>query len=140
MINYKEASHQAGQSFFNKFNKKGKITMLNLIRFKNLADYSGHDEIKPEGAVSGKEAYGLYLKNIKPLLEKAGSKILFVGDSGDFLIGPEKEKWDMVLLVEHESVSKLIEFSQQKDFLKFGGHRTAAVEDSRLLPISENEI
>lgn len=33
-----------------------------------------------------------------------------------------------------------MEFAQSKDYLKHAGHRTAALEDSRLLPISERPI
>jgi len=60
-------------------------------------------------------------------------------ESKNFLIGPEHEAWDAILLVEHESVEKFIAFSQNKDYLKNAGHRTAALEDSRLLPITEKE-
>lgn len=40
-------------------------------------------------------------------------------------------------LVEHESVLKFMEFAQNEDYLKKAGHRTAASEDSRLLPTIE---
>lgn len=35
-----------------------------------------------------------------------------------------------------------MEFAQNEDYLKYAGHRTAALEDSRLLPTSEvkNEL
>lgn len=65
-----------------------------------------------------------------------GSRILFYGASRAFLIGPEEEQWDRVLLVEHTSVVDFIAFSQTKEYLNGVGYRTAALEDARLLPIS----
>jgi len=108
--------------------------MLNLLRFKEIADYSNFENLKPKKSISGIEAYELHLKNINPILENSGSKILCKGNSSKFVIGPKNEIWDLVLLVEHESVTKFMEFSNSKDFLKLSGHKTAALEDSRLLP------
>ncbi len=75
-----------------------------------------------------------------PFLEEAGSQVLFYGESKNFIIGPKQEEWDVVLLVEHESVLKFMEFAQNEEYLKYAGHRTAALDDSRLLPISQLEL
>lgn len=77
------------------------------------------------------------MESTLPELEKAGSRIIYFGKSRNFLIGPDSEKWDAVLLVEHESVLKFMEFARNPDYLKNAGHRTAALEDSRLLPTNE---
>ena len=45
-----------------------------------------------------------------------------------------------MLKVEHESVVKFIEFAHNKKYLKYSGHRIAALEDSRLLPMTENKL
>ena len=74
-----------------------------------------------------------------PFLNAAGSKVIYYGESRDFIIGPEDEKWDRVLLVEHESVAKFMEFANNKAYLKIAGHRTAALSDSRLLPSIKTE-
>ncbi|WP_246255857.1 hypothetical protein [Cyclobacterium plantarum] len=49
------------------------------------------------------------------------------------------EKWDAILLVEHKSVSKFMGFANSEDYLKNAGHRSAALEDSRLLPSTKIE-
>jgi len=139
MKNYIEATNEQGKAFYQHFHGKGKVIMLNLLKFKLKADYTGFETLKPKDEISGKEAYKLYVEKTLPELEKAGSKVLFYGDSKNFLIGPENELWDAVLLVEHESVSKFIAFAQNKDYLKYKGHRNAALEDSRLLPLNEKE-
>ncbi len=113
--------------------------MMNLLRFKPKADYTNLESLKPDQEITGEEAYQLYMDYTLPELEKAGGKIIFYGKSNSFLIGPESENWDAILLVGHQSVAKFIEFSQNKDYLKTAGHRSAALEDSRLLPITEDK-
>jgi uncharacterized protein (DUF1330 family) len=139
MERYIEAGPEAGKEFYRNFHQKGTIVMLNLLRFKQVADYSGLEEIKPENNLSGEKAYELYMEHTLPLLKEAGSKIIFYGSSQNFVIGPENEKWDKVLLVRHESAAKFIEFARNREYLKYAGHRTAALEDSRLLPMTENK-
>ncbi|MDO5968827.1 DUF1330 domain-containing protein [Flavivirga aquimarina] len=137
MEKYIDVNPESGKKFYQDFHDKGKIVMLNLLKFRQKADYSNLVHLKPEKEISGEEAYKLYMKYTLPEIEKAGSRIIYYGKSKNFLIGPESEKWDAVLLVEHESVLKFMEFAQNKDYLKNAGHRTAGLEDSRLLPTTE---
>lgn len=131
---YIHTTQESGKKFYIDFHQKGKIVMLNLLKFKEKADYTDLDHLKPESEISGSEAYKLYMTATKPILEKAGGRVLYYGQSGNFLIGPEAEAWDVILLVEHESVAKFMEFAKNEEYLKTMGHRTAALEDSRLLP------
>ena len=137
MEHYLEATPEAGKRFYMDFVNQGKIVMMNLLRFKEKADYSNYEQLKPDHAITGKEAYDLYLEHTLPILDQVGSSVYFLGECKHFLIGPDLEKWDAVLLVEHASAEKFIAFSQNEDYLKTSGHRAAALEDSRLLPIKE---
>ncbi len=137
MKKYITVDSEAGKKFHQDFHDKGKVVMLNLLKFRAWADYTGLESAKPTEEITGEEAYQLYTKGILPELKKAGGQILFYGESKRFLIGPEAEEWDVVLLVEHESVTSFMEFAQSKAYLMNVGHRTAALEDSRLLPINE---
>ena len=137
MEKYIDATQEAGKLFYQNFHDKGKIVMLNMLKFKAQADYTHLGNIAPKQAISGKEAYQLYMDHVRPLLDKAGSRVLFYGASSNYLIGPSQEKWDAVLLVEHASVAEFMAFAQNEDYLKHIGHRTAALEDARLLPITE---
>jgi len=60
-----------------------------------------------------------------------------MGQGGSFLIGPPNERWDAVLLIRQSSVEKFLAFESNIDYMKGIGHRTAALEDSRLLPIAQ---
>ncbi len=139
MDTYVDVTQESGRAFYQKFYSKGKVVMLNLLRFKSVADYTNFESIKPANEISGEEAYNLYMKHTLPYLKEAGSKVLFLGKSENFLIGPNHETWDFVLLVEHTSVEAFMKFAENKGYLKTAGHRKAALEDSRLLPISENK-
>lgn len=137
MSRYIDANQEAGKKFYQTFHDKGKVVMLNLLKFREVADYTNLEHLRPPTQISGEEAYQLYMDRTMPEVEKAGSKIIYYGKASSFLIGPDSETWDAVLLVEHESVLKFMEFAQNEAYLKTSGHRTAALEDSRLLPTNE---
>lgn len=65
----------------------------------------------------------------------AGGEVQFLGEGGSYLIGPEDERWDVVMLVRHASVQAFMGMAENADYLAGLGHRVAALEDSRLLPI-----
>lgn len=115
---------------------QGPVVMLNLLRFRETADYSGSPELKPNKPISGKEAYQLYIEHTRPFLARSGGEILLMGEGGEFLIGPANETWDAVLLVKQKSVDSFIAFESDREYMKGIGHRTAALADSRLLPIT----
>ena len=138
--NYIHPTPEAGKTFYMKHHGKGEVVMLNLLRFKEIADYSGTPQLAPESEISGLEAYQLYAKHTLPLLEKAGSKTLFYGKCSPFMIGPAAEDWDAMLLVQHKSAEKFIAFAQDEAYLKIAGHRTAALEDSRLMPMVKGSL
>jgi len=43
MENYLEATISAGKKFYNEFNGKGPFILLNLLKFKKVADYTNPD-------------------------------------------------------------------------------------------------
>lgn len=115
----------------------GNILMLNLIKLKVVADYSDVPELAPDKPVSGREAYQAYIDQTRPFLEKSGGRLDLVAEGGSWLIGPEDERWDLVLLVRQKDMETFFKFETDPDYQKILGHRTAAVEDSRLLPLAE---
>lgn len=115
----------------------GNVIMLNLIRLRTVADYTGFPDIAPESPISGRAAYDLYIEHTLPYLEKSGGRLDFLAEGGSWLIGPEDECWDLALLVRPKDMETFFAFEQDPDYMKILGHRTAAVEDSRLLPLGE---
>lgn len=116
----------------------GEVVMLNLLRFRDVADYSGHPDLAPDVPISGRSAYAKYAMHTLPLLEAAGGSVLYSGKGGDFLIGPNGTGWDQVLLVRHKSIKAFMSFATDKNYAAGSGHRTAALQDSRLLPLIDS--
>ncbi len=136
MQTYLEPTQDSGRAFFMR-GIPGKVVMLNLLRFRKVADYSTGPELAPHEPISGEAAYGLYMQHTMPHLEKSGGKLLFYGRGGSFLIGPGDERWDAAMLVEQSSAASFMAFAANPEYLAGMAHRTAALEDSRLLPLEE---
>lgn len=136
---YLDPTQTAGRDFVMR-QIPGSVVMLNLLRFREIADYSATPELAPESPISGARAYQLYMAHTRPFLEESGGEVIFMGKGGDFLIGPTDESWHAVLLVRQQSVASFLAFAQNTAYLKGMGHRTAALEDSRLLPMVEDEL
>lgn len=115
----------------------GPVVMLNLLRFRTFADYSATPDLAPPAPISGAAAYQRYVEHTLPYLKQSGGEIIFLGVGGSLLIGPADERWDAALLIRQRSVSDFIAFASNEGYLRGMGHRIAALEDSRLLPLSE---
>lgn len=130
-------TQEAGRNFVMR-QIQGSVVMLNLLRFRKIADYSTTPDLNPGEPISGAQAYQLYIEHTLPFLTKSGGEILFMGEGGSFLIGPTDEHWDAVLLIRQKDVNSFLAFESNQDYMKGIGHRTAALEDSRLLPLVEH--
>ena len=135
-IRHLEPTQASGRALMDRV-IEGNIVMLNLLRFRSVADYSASPHLAPEKPITGAEAYQRYVAHTMPYLVASGGALLFSGDGGQFLIGPEHERWDRALLVRQSSVDSFMAFATDRDYLAGLGHRTAALEDSRLLPLIE---
>src|SRR5262249_13877320 len=113
----------------------GEVVMLNLLRFRDIADYSATPELAPPAPISGADAFQRYIDHTLPYLQASGGDLLFLGKGGAFFIGPESERWDMAMLVRQQSLEAFLSFAAHGEYLVGIGHRTAALEDSRLLPL-----
>lgn len=130
-----EPTQESGRAFVLR-GITGEVVMLNLLRFREVADYSASPELAPETPISGAKAYDRYIAHTLPYLRKSGGDVLFMGNGGQFLIGPRGEHWDRALLVRQQSVASFMSFAVDEDYLAGIGHRTAAVADTRLLPLT----
>jgi hypothetical protein len=110
--------------------------MLNLLRFRDVADYSLAPELAPPEPISGAEAFQRYIDHTLPHLSASGGEMMFVGRGGAWFIGPDDERWDMAMLIRQHSMASFMAFASNEAYLKGIGHRTAAVEDARLLPLT----
>ena len=113
----------------------GPFSMLNLLRFREVADYGADPALAPAAPISGREAYDRYIAHTRPFLEATGGAIAFLGRGGPWFVGPETERWDLGMLITQASVESFLAFATNEDYLAGIGHRTAAVADSRMLAL-----
>ena len=133
---YLEPSEEAARALFTS-GITGAVVMLNLLRFRPVADYSVAPGLAPPSPITGEEAYRLYVEHTLPHLRQSGGELLFYGKGGRFLIGPADERWDAAMLVRQASLQSFLAFASNEQYLAGIGHRLAALEDSRLLPLVE---
>jgi hypothetical protein len=96
---------------------KGPVTMLNLLGFRDEANYSASPELAPPDPITGRVAYAVYEAHTLPFLDAAGGRVTYVGEGGHFMIGPGDERWDMVMLVEHAIVSEFVGMADNDEYV-----------------------
>jgi hypothetical protein len=109
--------------------------MLNMLRFRDWADYSGAPAIEPPHPFTGEAAYERYIELAMPHVVASGGTVQFAGRCRRLLIGPTDEQWDRVMLVGYDDVRDFIGMARHEAYMATVGHRNAAVSDSRLLPV-----
>jgi hypothetical protein len=139
MTSYLEPTQAAGHALMMR-GIAGEVVMLNLLRLRDVADYAANPELALEHPISGAEAYDRYIAHTLPFLTASGGSLMFLGEGGPFLIGPEGERWDRAMLVRQNSLHAFMAFAGNAACLAGLGHRTAAVEDSRLLPLVQTPL
>jgi uncharacterized protein (DUF1330 family) len=136
---YLEPTQAAGRALWQR-RIVGPVVMLNLLRLRAVADYSHAPELAPSAPISGAEAFERYIAHTMPYVRASGGELVFLGTGGELLIGPEAERWDLVMLVRQSSVESFMQFATDPAYTAGLAHRTAAVEDSRLLPMVERPL
>ncbi len=104
------------------------IVMLNLIRFRDTA-LEGHGC----DGMTGEEAYAEYGRRLRAMAPDFPGNPFWVGDAVRIYIGPDDEKWDLVLCVGYESVTIFRDMLVSESYQEAAQARTAAVADSRLI-------
>ncbi|MEP5766229.1 MAG: hypothetical protein ABJ308_16645 [Halieaceae bacterium] len=135
---YIDATDESAVQLFSR-NITGDIVMLNLLRFREVADYAAFPDLAPEQPISGRAAFQKYIDHTLPFLHDSGGGIDFLGKGGKFFVGPQDERWDLVMLIRQDSLNSFIAFATNEAYLAGVGHRTASLEDSRLLPLEQHQ-
>ena len=135
---YLDVTQEAGAELFSR-NISGEVLMLNLLRFRDVADYSEFPELAPNDPISGREAYRKYMAHTTPYLVESGGSMMLMAEAGKNLIGPADEQWDVAMIIRQRSLADFMAFASNPGFMAGMGHRKAALLDSRLLPMLESE-
>lgn len=106
------------------------VVMINLLRFRERADYPAEMEVP---ASSGRDAYAQYAREVDPILARVGGKVIWKGEAKHAFIAPDGETWDEVLLVAYPSRDAFLGMLKSPDYQAITVHRTAALADARLI-------
>lgn len=101
----------------------GPIYMVNLLKFKDKAEYRDGRETR----LTGREAYELYMAGVTELLLKLGGGAVFEADVERLMLGEVEELWDKVAIAVYPSRQAMAEMMMSPDMKDIGQHREAGL-------------
>ena len=102
----------------------GPIFMVNLLKFKDKADYAdGRDT-----DLTGRQAYQLYGAGVAGLIQDYGGRIFFVADTTFLPLGQVEELWDEVAIAAYPDRASLVRMSQSQEWQDLAVHRAAGLK------------
>ena len=101
----------------------GPIYMLNLLKFKEKAEYADGRETD----LSGQEAYMIYGQAVAGLLLKHGGGPMFSARVERLMLGEVEELWDTVAIAMYPSRQAMLEMVSSPDYAEIAVHRDAGL-------------
>ena len=108
------------------------IHMLNLLRYRDLAEYPDGHEHHGNGW-TGRRAYQEYGKTSGPIFNRVGGTIVWRGAFQTMVTGPEDKSWDDGFVAQYPNSGAFFEMIKDPDYQLAVVNRTAALVDSRLM-------
>lgn len=102
----------------------GPFVIVNLLKFKERAEYTNGRETE----LSGAEANSIYARGEFPLVEKHGGRAVFDGAVTGLLLGEIEDSWDMVALVEYPTLDAFRAMITSPEYQEISVHRAAGLE------------
>ena len=100
------------------------ISMLNLLKFKDKAEY----EDGRTTDLTGREAYQIYALAVAKLVENTGGKVLFGAEVSRLMLGEVEELWDTVAIAQYPSRRKMLDMMMSPEYAEISVHRTAGLK------------
>ena len=121
---------------FNEQEEDKPIFMVNLLKFKKLAQYPD----KRETNLTGQEAYAIYGKEVVEHLAKVGGMPIFGGNVERLMLGEVEDLWDQVAIAMYPSRKAMLEMISDPDYIESAQHRVAGLEGQLNIETSVEEI
>ncbi len=103
--------------------ENGPFVMLNLLKFKETAEYLDGSDSR----LSGAEAYARYGNAIQACLAAVDGRQIYAGPVTGLMIGEVEELWDMVALVEYPSLAAMQKMVSSPEYHAIEVHRKAGL-------------
>jgi hypothetical protein len=102
---------------------EGPIFMVNLLKFKDRAEYADGRET----SLSGRDAYMIYSRAVTKLLPKFGGVGMFAADVTYLSLGRVEDLWDEVAIAVYPKRAAMVEMSMSPEWRAISGHRSAGL-------------
>ena len=103
--------------------REGPIYMLNLLKFKEVAEYA--DGRKTD--LSGAEAYAIYGQEVIQHLQKVGGAPMFSAGVERLMLGEVEELWDAAAIAMYPSRKAMLEMISSPEYQASALHREAGL-------------
>ncbi|MBD3648739.1 MAG: DUF1330 domain-containing protein [Pseudomonadales bacterium] len=108
---------------------EGELYMLNLLKFKEKAEYA--DGRKTD--LSGAEAYGLYGQAVGEIIERMGGRAVFSGIPNVMVIGDGEPEWDAVAIIAYPNIEAFRNMTASQEYQEAHVHREAGLAHQLLI-------
>ena len=115
-------SMEQAKSFFGG-PENGPFVMINLLKFKDKAEYADGSD----SDLSGAAAYARYGKAFQACLAAVGARQIFAGNVTGMMIGEVEDQWDMIALVEYPSLAAMQKMLPSPEYQAIESHRKAGL-------------
>ena len=103
--------------------RDGPIYMLNLLKFKEKAEYADGRET----VLSGAEAYAIYGQEVIQHLHKVGGAPMFSAGVERLMLGEVEELWDTAAIAMYPSRKAMLEMIMSPEYQASALHREAGL-------------
>lgn len=122
-VNNKVVPNEEQMKGFSEPGHEGPIYMLNLLKFKEKAEY-------PDGRESdltGAEAYAIYGNEVVGHLAKVGGAPMFTARIERLMLGEVEELWDTAAIAMYPSRGAMLQMLSTAEYQASAVHRTAGL-------------
>ncbi len=101
----------------------GEIYMVNLLKFRETAKYADGRET----TLSGEDAYMLYAREVRKLLEGLGGELIFSAQVTRLMLGEVEDLWDQVAIARYPSRAAMKDMMLMPEYADIHIHREAGL-------------
>lgn len=115
---------------FGKLDQTKPIAMVNLLKFRDDAQYADGRDAK---GMSGAAAYGLYGEVAMAKIAEVGGRMFWAAPTAQTFIGGDLDEWDMIAIVRYPNRAAFLRMMEMEDYQAASVHREAGLERTVLI-------
>ena len=124
VVNQVSTDQSERDNFFSNLDPDAPVVMVNLLKFKDKAEYPDGRESE----LSGAEAYGIYGQAVGKLILNLGGRLIHGGAITGLMLGEVEELWDQVGIVEYPNPAAFRAMIDSAEYQEIHIHREAGLK------------